>query len=298
MREFFRSRFFKVIILVFALLLGFMIYAISQNGFGAVSSQIIGTVTAPFQKLSSYISETATDFFGKFVNAEEISRQNEELRQQIAELRDQLVDYGEVKRENDVLREQLGIKTADPSLELVSAAVVARDPAEQQFGSFTIDKGTQHGIHNSDVVITSEGLVGVVTEAVSYTHLPISVLPEYQRQGCGKALIEASFRKAAELGYDVVVIFGNPGNYVGRGFKSCKKYNVCLENGSFPTAMLVKELAPGVLDGRKWIYRDSPAMRFDESAAEQFDQQFEPMDKRVQPSQEEFYIYSHSSLQG
>ena len=131
MREFFRSRFFKVIILVFALLLGFMIYAISQNGFGAVSSQIIGTVTAPFQKLSSYISETATDFFGKFVNAEEISRQNEELRQQIAELRDQLVDYGEVKRENDVLREQLGIKTADPSLELVSAAVVARDPAEQ-----------------------------------------------------------------------------------------------------------------------------------------------------------------------
>ncbi|MGI5897246.1 MAG: rod shape-determining protein MreC [Oscillospiraceae bacterium] len=168
MREFFRSRFFKVIILVFALLLGFMIYAISQNGFGAVSSQIIGTVSAPFQKLSSYISETATDFFGKFVNAEEISRQNEELRQQIAELRDQLVDYGEVKRENDVLREQLGIKTADPSLELVSAAVVARDPAEQQFGSFTIDKGTQHGIHNRDVVITSEGLVGVVTEVGAY----------------------------------------------------------------------------------------------------------------------------------
>lgn len=136
------------------------------------------------------------------------------------------------------------------------------------------------------------------TEKPILTFGPISVLPEYQRQGCGKALIEASFRKAAELGYDVVVIFGNPGNYVGRGFKSCKKYNVCLENGSFPTAMLVKELAPGVLDGRKWIYRDSPAMRFDESAAEQFDQQFEPMEKRVQPSQEEFYIYSHSSLQG
>ena len=43
------------------------------------------------------------------------------------------------------------------------------------------------------------------TEKPILTFGPISVLPEYQRQGCGKALIEASFRKAAELGYDVVV---------------------------------------------------------------------------------------------
>lgn len=125
---------------------------------------------------------------------------------------------------------------------------------------------------------------------------PISVLPEYQRKGCGKALIEASFQKATALGYNVVVIFGNPGNYVGRGFKSCKKYNVCLENGIFPVAMLVKELTPDALDGRKWIYHDSPAMNIDQAAAEAFDRQFEPMEKKHQPSQEEFYIYSHSVL--
>ena len=51
---------------------------------------------------------------------------------------------------------------------------------------------------------------------------PISVLPEYQRQGYGKMLMEYSFEKAVSMGYDTVVIFGNPGNYVGRGFKSCK----------------------------------------------------------------------------
>ena len=69
--------------------------------------------------------------------------------------------------------------------------------------------------------------------------------------------MEHSFERAFELGYDVIVIFGNPGNYVSRGFKSCKKYNVCLEDGTFPSAMLVKELKPGALDGRKWIYHDS-----------------------------------------
>ena len=59
---------------------------------------------------------------------------------------------------------------------------------------------------------------------------PISVLPEYQRMGYGKMLIEHSFEQALKMGYDTVVIFGSPANYVGRGFKSCKKYNVCMEN--------------------------------------------------------------------
>ena len=63
---------------------------------------------------------------------------------------------------------------------------------------------------------------------------PVSILPEYQRMGYGKMLLEYSFEKAAGLGYEVIVIFGNPGNYVSRGFKSCKKYNVCIEDGTFP----------------------------------------------------------------
>ena len=126
---------------------------------------------------------------------------------------------------------------------------------------------------------------------------PVSILPEYQRKGYGKELIEYSFRKAIGLGYDTIVIFGDPDNYIGRGFKSCKKYNVCLENGTFPAAMMVKELKEGALDGRKWIYCDSPVFDVDEQEAQLFDGQFEDMEKKYQPSQEGFYIYSHSNIQ-
>jgi predicted N-acetyltransferase YhbS len=126
---------------------------------------------------------------------------------------------------------------------------------------------------------------------------PVCILPDYQRKGYGKKLMEYSFEKAAALGYDVIVIFGHPGNYVGVGFKSCKKYNVCLENGIYPTAMLVKELKPGALDGRKWVYYSSPVLEIDEKEAERFDEGFEPWEKKDQPSQEEFYIYSHSVVQ-
>lgn len=126
---------------------------------------------------------------------------------------------------------------------------------------------------------------------------PVCIMPEYQRKGYGKMLIEHSFEQALALGYDVVVIFGNPGNYVARGFKSCKKYNVCLENGTYPSAMLVKELKPAALDGRKWVYYDSPVLKIDEKEAERFDDSLEKMEKKTQPSQEEFYIHVRSIVQ-
>ncbi|WP_075720760.1 GNAT family N-acetyltransferase [Roseburia sp. 499] len=133
-------------------------------------------------------------------------------------------------------------------------------------------------------------------EKIVLTFGPFSILPEYQRKGIGKLLLNHSFKKAMELGYDCIVIFGHPGNYVSSGFKSCKKYNVCIENDYYPTAMLVKELKTGVLDGRKWTYYESPVYETDEKEAEKFDQTFEPKEKEYRVSQEEFYIYSHSSI--
>ena len=125
---------------------------------------------------------------------------------------------------------------------------------------------------------------------------PVCILPEYQRMGYGKKLMEYSFEKAAAMGYDVIVIFGNPNNYVSRGFMSCKKFNVRLENGTFPSAMMVKELKPDVLDGRKWVYVQSPVFEFDEKEAERFDEGLEPLEKKYLPCQEEFYIHSHSVI--
>lgn len=61
--------------------------------------------------------------------------------------------------------------------------------------------------------------------------------------------------------------------------------------------MMVKELKPEALDGRKWVYYESPVMKIDEQEAQRFDESLEKMEKRFQPSQEEFYILSHSLLQ-
>ena len=128
---------------------------------------------------------------------------------------------------------------------------------------------------------------------------PLCVAPEFQRRKLGKLLIEHSFEAARKMGYDVNIIFGNPGNYVSRGFVSCKKKNVSfMAQGNFPTALLVCELIPGVLDGRNWMYIPSTAADCceDVAAVEAFDSTFPPKEKKYMPSQEEFYIYSHSSV--
>ena len=66
---------------------------------------------------------------------------------------------------------------------------------------------------------------------------PVSIHPAYQRMGYGKMLMEHSFQAAVQFGYDTIIIFGSPSNYVSRGFKSCKKYNVCIENGKYPAVV-------------------------------------------------------------
>ena len=72
--------------------------------------------------------------------------------------------------------------------------------------------------------------------------------------------------------------------------------HICIKNEFYPAAMLVKELKERCLDGRKWYYVESNAYNIDEKAAEQFDLDFEKMEKKFRPSQEEFYIHSHSKI--
>lgn len=127
---------------------------------------------------------------------------------------------------------------------------------------------------------------------------PICVHPDYQRMGYSRVLLEHTFEIVKKLGFDAVINFGNPDNYVARGYKSCKKYNVCFEGDIFPAALLVKALSDDAFDGRKWFYHPNNADEScgDTKAVEEFDKLFPPKIKAWQPSQEEFFIHSHSVI--
>ena len=165
MGDFFKSRKFKVLIALFIMLIALMLRASWTGGLSPAIEQVAGAVVAPFQKLSSTISDGVSGFFRRYARADEVAQENEALRSEINELRAQLVNYEEYKHENEELRKYLDIeyKEEHPDFEMTPAAVVGRDP-DSRFYSFTIDKGSLDGVAPYDPVVCADGLVGRVKE--------------------------------------------------------------------------------------------------------------------------------------
>ena len=55
---------------------------------------------------------------------------------------------------------------------------------------------------------------------------PLSVLPEYQRQGVGTVLIERGHKIAAGMGYDVCTLVGHADYYPRFGYERASKYGI------------------------------------------------------------------------
>ena len=78
---------------------------------------------------------------------------------------------------------------------------------------------------------------------------PISVLPKYQRQGVGGALIRKTLEVARELGYRAVLIYGHESYYPRFGFKPASEYGITTADGKNFPAFMALPLYDGALDG-------------------------------------------------
>ncbi len=76
---------------------------------------------------------------------------------------------------------------------------------------------------------------------------PISVLPEYQRKGIGKALITNMLDKAKQLGYGAILFFGRPEYYPQFGFKEASLFGITDSEGNNYPAFMGMELVPNYL---------------------------------------------------
>ena len=132
-------------------------------------------VTTPFQKAGAFLSNTIGGWFADLAAAGNNARENEELKQQIAELNQQMVDYEKLKDENAQLKEIAGIKELYPDFEVMPAQVVSRD-ASDRASSFIIDRGSLHGIAVNDPVITANGLVSARVKTILSPEIDVSAI--------------------------------------------------------------------------------------------------------------------------
>ncbi|MCQ1534487.1 N-acetyltransferase [Methanosarcina sp. KYL-1] len=78
---------------------------------------------------------------------------------------------------------------------------------------------------------------------------PVSVLPEFQKQGIGGELIKEGLKACRELGYDSVIVLGHPEYYPRFGFEPTVKWGIKDPFGAPEEAFMALELKEGALEG-------------------------------------------------
>lgn len=164
MKHFWSNGKTKILVGLLAVLLGFMIAAVYTEGSSSVFSDVVSVVTIPIQRVSSSISNWASGWFQAHTDSEALYEENQRLQKEVQQLREEMVDYDRIKHENQQYQAIINTAEKHTDWELEPAAVVVRD-SQNRFSSFSIDKGSIHGISYLDPVIASDGgLIGYVSE--------------------------------------------------------------------------------------------------------------------------------------
>ncbi len=157
MKNLFNHKSFKVFLGVLSVLL---VLAVATAGNSTIGTYIVNLITLPMQQ----VTVGAVDSAGNAVpqkSAEELQSDVDALAEENRKLRDMLVDYYEVKEQNEQLKKYYNLKEENPDYDILPATVIRRDPNENFYG-FTIDKGSLDGVENHAPVVTENGLVGWV----------------------------------------------------------------------------------------------------------------------------------------
>ena len=165
MKDFFDTWKFKILVAVAVFLVGIMAYAGANGRLTAAPQELLGVILTPFQKAGAVVSGGVGAMWEKYASIDKVMEQNEQLTAENAELRQQMVDYDRIKAENEAYKALANIQEKNSNATYVSGFVIGRDPLDE-FGGFTLDKGTADGVAVNDAVISDRGyLLGMVVEA-------------------------------------------------------------------------------------------------------------------------------------
>jgi predicted N-acetyltransferase YhbS len=126
------------------------------------------------------------------------------------------------------------------------------------------------------------------TEVIGFG--PLSVLPAFQKQGVGSALITHTIDLARGMGYPAICIYGDPRYYSRFGFRCAEEYDIKTADDRFAVALQVLELRQGALSNVSGRFIESSAFTVDETKFAQHDATFPPKEKKETESQQEFRL--------
>ena len=184
MKDFFDTWKFKILVGIAVFLVGIMAYAGANGRLTAAPQELLSVAAAPFQKVAAVVSSGVASLWEKYTSIDDVMAENETLKAENAELRQQMVDYDRVKAENQAYKALESIQSQRPEMSYLSSFVIGRDPLDSFYG-FTLDRGTLDGVAVNDAVVSDQGyLLGMVVEAESTSCKVMTVLhPNFNAAG-------------------------------------------------------------------------------------------------------------------
>jgi rod shape-determining protein MreC len=139
--------------------------AVSAADRGKVTffEDFVGMVITPIQNLCTTISEKSGDFAAIFTEHKQLTEENEKLKTELASVSRALRDAQQYQLENESLRGMLEIKEARQDFVFESALIVAAEQSGYSY-TLTLNKGSVNDVSKRDIVITSDGVVGYISE--------------------------------------------------------------------------------------------------------------------------------------
>ncbi len=162
-KKLFNNKYFVILFIITILLVVGMIFSMNRSYETTATDNVIIKITMPVQNFFAGIAENVRGFFSHFGDIASLKEENEKLQADIKQLESQNQRNQTYKEENERLREMLDLKDTYKDFNLVAANVTGRD-SSTWFLSLIIDKGTDDGLKMTDTVITSDGLVGHITD--------------------------------------------------------------------------------------------------------------------------------------
>lgn len=162
MLHFFKSKFF-IVILIISLVLVIVPSVLSIMGLYSYVRDAVGIVISPFVHGFDYISDGFHGFTDYFTEFDRLVAENEELKERIKEMEDDIYNAKLLEEENEWLYDYLELHRTHSDFSLIEAKVINRQ-AGNYLTSFTLDRGSYSGIERNMPVITSDGIVGYVAE--------------------------------------------------------------------------------------------------------------------------------------
>ncbi|MEN1970482.1 rod shape-determining protein MreC [Lentibacillus sp. N15] len=248
---FFRKKRLFIILIGFIILVALIGFSLKDRDNLSTPEQFIKDTVGMVQSVIHTPVKFVTDIFSNIDDVKNTYKENQLLKEKLAEYKSLIYEVQEIKEENKELHKTLDKTESIRDFHPIQARVMSRTP-ERWVDQVTINKGTQDGVKKNMAVITADGMIGKI-QSVSAFSSTVQLLTGFDQFNRISATISREGKKKNVFG--LIEEFDEESNsllfkIIDESDKDLKKGEVVVSSGMggvFPAGLTigtVKKVVP------------------------------------------------------